>query len=212
MIYFDNAATSWPKPPGVAAAMVHFLEEVGANPGRSGHRLSLQAGRIVYEARERIAELFGAPAPLEQPDFLPDLCKSGTANAVGLAALAAGVGWVLARGVETIRRHEMALAQRLIDGLLEVPGVTVHGGLDATRQTATISFHIAGLEPSEVGLRLDDEYGILCRVGLHCAPAAHRTLGTFPRGTVRFSLGAFSVKDEVDAALRAVREIANGRI
>jgi cysteine desulfurase / selenocysteine lyase len=64
MIYFDNAATSWPKPPGVTAAMVHFMEEVGANPGRSGHRLSLAAGRIVYEAREAVAALFNAPDPL----------------------------------------------------------------------------------------------------------------------------------------------------
>ena len=72
------------------------------------------------------------------------------------------------------------------------------------RQTATVSFNIARLEPSEVGLRLDDEYGILCRVGLHCAPAAHRTLGTFPGGTVRFGLGVFNTAEEVAAALDAV--------
>ena len=64
MIYFDNAATSWPKPPEVAAAMVQFLETVGANPGRSGHRLSVEAARIVYQAREAVAELFGVPDPL----------------------------------------------------------------------------------------------------------------------------------------------------
>ena len=100
--------------------------------------------------------------------------------------------WVLDRGVDAIRQHEMELTRRLIDGLREIPGVTVYGGLDAERQTATVSFNVAGLEPSEVGLRLDDEYGILCRVGLHCAPAAHKTLGTFPSGTVRFGLGAFN--------------------
>ena len=69
--------------------------------------------------------------------------------------------------------------------------MTVYGTLDAELQTATVSFNIDGMAPSEVGLRLDDEYGIMCRVGLHCAPAAHRTLGTFPAGTVRFGLGAF---------------------
>jgi len=380
MIYFDNAATSWPKPPGVVEAMVHFMDDVGANPGRSGHRLSVEAGRIVYDAREAVAELFNAPDPLrvvfglnvtealnlalrgllrpgdhvitssmehnsmmrplraleregvevtvvrcspegfldpadvekalrpntvmialnhasnvvgallpvaevariarqhgllllvdaaqtagaypidvqangidllgftghkslygpmgtggliigervdlarleplkrggtgsrseleEQPDFLPDMCESGTPNAVGLAGLAAGVRWVLERGVETIRAHEVALTQRLIDGLREIPGVTVYGGLDATHQTAAVSFNIAGLEPSEVGLRLDEEYGIMCRVGLHCAPAAHRTIGTFPVGTVRFGLGAFSTVEEIDAALEAVRQFA----
>jgi selenocysteine lyase/cysteine desulfurase len=95
--------------------------------------------------------------------------------------------------------------------LQSIRGVTVYGGLDAARQVATVSFNIAGLEPSEVGLRLDEGYGILCRVGLHCAPAAHKTLGTFPRGTVRFGLGAMNSLEEVDAALEAVSEMADGQ-
>jgi len=136
------------------------------------------------------------------------MCESGTPNAVGLAGLEAGVRWVSERGAETIRAHEVALTQRLIDGLREIPGVTVYGGLDATRQTATVSFNIVGLEPSEVGLRLDEEYGIMCRVGLHCAPAAHRTIGTFPVGTVRFGLGYFNTVEEVKAAVGAVRDLA----
>jgi cysteine desulfurase family protein len=148
----------------------------------------------------------------EQPDFLPDMCESGTANTVGLAGLAAGVRWVMAHGVEAIRQHEVELAHELIDGLCEIPGVRVHGGLDAARQIATVSFNIAGLEPSDVGLCLDDEYEIMCRVGLHCAPAAHKTLGTFPTGTVRFGLSAFSTHDEVGTALRAVRRIADARL
>jgi cysteine desulfurase family protein len=146
-----------------------------------------------------------------QPDFLPDMCESGTPNAVGLAGLQAGIDWVQAQGVEKIRQHEVALTRRLLAGLQSIPGVTVYGGRDAARQVATVSFNIAGLEPSEVGLRLDEEYGILCRVGLHCAPAAHRTLGTFPRGTVRFGLGAMNTLDEVDAALGAVSELADER-
>jgi cysteine desulfurase / selenocysteine lyase len=389
MIYFDNAATSWPKPPGVAEAMVRFLEDVGANPGRSGHRRSVAAGRIVYEAREALAELLGATDPLrivfganvtdalnlalhgylrpgdhvvtssmehnsvmrplralesgkslrfrdgerigltvvpctgegfvdpahleaalrpntamivlnhasnvcgsllplaeagaiarrhgclllvdaaqtagalpidveamqidllaftghkallgpmgtgglvigervdvarlrplrqggtgsrsereEQPDFLPDLCESGTPNAVGLAGLLAGVRWVQAQGVEAIRRHEVRLARRLIDGLGEIPGVMVYGGRDPERQVATVAFDVAAMAPSEVGLLLDDEHAIMSRVGLHCAPAAHRTMGTFPRGTVRFGLGAFNTEAEVDVAVDAVAEIA----
>lgn len=145
----------------------------------------------------------------QQPDFLPDMCESGTANAVGLAGLAAGVRWVRERGVGAVRQHEIALTQQLIDGLQEIPGVSVYGGLDATRQTSTISFNLAGLEPSEVGLRLDDQYDIMCRVGLHCAPAAHRTLGTYPTGTVRFGLSAFNTSDQVDRAVQAVQEIAD---
>ena len=144
----------------------------------------------------------------EQPDFLPDLCESGTPNAVGLAGLEAGVCWVLERGVDAIRSHEVELTRRLIDGLRDIPGVTLYGGLDANRQTAIVSFNINGMEPSEVGLLLDEEYGIMCRVGLHCAPAAHKTIGTFPVGTVRFGLGIFNTRDEVDAAVAAVGELA----
>ncbi len=388
MIYFDNAATSWPKPPGVAEAMTRYLNEIGANPGRSGHRLAVEAARVVYGAREAIAMLFNAPDPLrvvfganvteainlalrgllrpgdhvitssmehnsvmrplraleregvqvtvvpcspqgsldpaaveqaiqsntvmialnhasnvvgtllpvaevgriarrhnvlllvdaaqtagaypidvqadaidllaftghkslygpmgtggliigervdverieplrrggtgsrsereEQPEFLPDKCESGTPNAVGLAGLGASLRWVMERGVDNIRAHEVTLTQQLIHGLRAIPGVTVYGGLDANRQTATVSFNIAAIDgsivaPSEVGLRLDDEYAVLCRVGLHCAPAAHKTLGTFPVGTVRFGLGAFNTAQEVEAALDAVRQLAGAR-
>jgi cysteine desulfurase/selenocysteine lyase len=380
-IYFDNAATSWPKPPEVTKAMVYFLEEVGANPGRSAHRLAVESGRIIYAAREAITELFNAPDPLrvvfganitealnlalrgflinpgdhvitssmehnsvmrplrylergsihvtvircspegfldpadiesairpnttmivlnhasnvvgtllplaetariahkhgpfllvdaaqtagaypidvaadgvdllaftghkslygpmgtgglvigervdparlepinrggtgsrseqeEQPDFLPDMCESGTPNAVGLAGLETGLRWVLEQGVEAIRVHEMALTKRLIQGLRGISGVTVYGGLDASQQTATVSFNVAGMQPSEVGLRLDEEYSIMCRVGLHCAPAAHKTIDTFPIGTVRFGLGVFNTAEEIDAALEAVTQLA----
>ena len=385
MIYFDNAATSWPKPPAVAEAMTHFIKEVGANPGRAAHRQAVESGRIVYGAREAVCELFHAPDPLRlvwcknvtealnlvlcgmlhpgdhvvtssmehnsmmrplralegpgqssegvevtvagcspqgmldpasveaairpntrlvalnhasnvvgtllpvaevgalcrergllllvdaaqtggaypldmqadqidllgftghkslggpmgtgglivgervdetelnplirggtgsrsehelQPDFLPDMCESGTPNVVGLAGLEAGVRWVLERGVGAIRAHEVALTRTLIDELRSIPGVTVYGTLDAELQTATVSFTAAGMATSEMGLRLDDEYGIMCRVGLHCAPAAHKTIGTFPGGTVRFGLSGFNTMDEVDTALAAVEALA----
>lgn len=380
MIYFDNAATSWPKPPGVADAMTRYLTEIGANPGRSGHRLAVAGARTVYEAREAIAALVNASDPLrvvfglnatdalnlalcglvrpgdhvvtssmehnsvmrplralerggvaldvvrcspagemavddleravrsetrlivlnhasnvvgtllpvaeagriarrhgclllvdaaqtagalpidmqvdeidllaftghkalygpmgtgglvfgdrvdvsgfaplrrggtgsrsedeEQPTFLPDLCESGTLNAVGLAGLNAGLRWILGRQVVRVRDHDIELTAQLLAGLSGIPGVTVYGTLDARRQMPTVSFDVAGLEPSEVGLRLDDEHGILCRVGLHCAPLAHRTMGTFPRGTVRFGLGAFNTAAEVATGLEAVAALA----
>ena len=380
VIYLDNAATSWPKPSGVARAMSHFLTEIGANPGRSGHRLSIEAARIVYETREAVAEMFKVPDPLrvvfgqnatealnlalrgllrpgdhivtssvehnsmmrplraleqegvevtvvpcspegfldpadvetairpttamialnhasnvvgtllpvarvgeiarqrgllllvdaaqtagaypidvqtdaidllaftghkslygpmgtgglvigervdldrlkplthggtgsrsereEQPEFLPDMCESGTPNTVGLAGLEAGLRWVREQGVEAIRTHEVELTRQLIDGLGGIPGALVYGRRDTACQTATVSFNLAGMAPSEVGLRLDEEYGIMCRVGLHCAPAAHRTIGTFPTGTVRFGLGAFTTPEQVEAALEAVDQLA----
>jgi len=379
MIYLDNAATSFPKPPQVIRAMNDFLERAGGNPGRSGHRLSVEAGRIVYDAREAIAELFGARDPLriiftlnathalnlalrgilrpgdrvvttgiehnavmrplraleragvrvvvvpcardgsldwdalrdalrlgarlvvvnhasnvvgtilpvaeiarlahaagarvlvdaaqtagvvpidieamgidllaftghkglygppgtgglvlgervdaamieplmrggtgsrsefeEQPDDLPDKFECGTPNGVGIAGLGAGVRFVLERGIETIRADEVALTRALIEGLSEIPGVTVYGTHDAELQTATVSFTVANRRVSEIGLRLDEEFGVLCRVGLHCAPAAHRTIGTFPEGTVRFASSVFTTLVEIRAALDAVRRI-----
>jgi cysteine desulfurase/selenocysteine lyase len=139
---------------------------------------------------------------------LPDMCESGTPNVVGLAGLQVGVRWVLEKGLDAIRTHEVSLARRLIQGLDEIPGVTVYGMLDAELQTATVSFNIDGMASSEVGLRLDEEYEILCRVGLHCSPAAHKTIGTFPGGTVRFAMGAFNTVNEVDLAVEAVRALS----
>jgi selenocysteine lyase/cysteine desulfurase len=100
------------------------------------------------------------------------------------------------------------MTQRLIDGLRQIDAVTVYGGLDADRQTATVSFNVSRMAPSQAGLRLDEEYGIMCRVGLHCAPAAHKTIGTFSDGTVRFGLGALNTLPEVEEALQAVRQLA----
>lgn len=100
------------------------------------------------------------------------------------------------------------MTQRLSEGLRAIDGVTVYGGHDAERQTATVSFNVAGMPPSEAGLCLDEEYGIMCRVGLHCAPAAHKTIGTFPDGTVRFGLSAFNTLEEVEEVIEAVRQLA----
>jgi len=380
MIYFDNAATSWPKLPCVGDAMVHFFNNVGANPGRAGHRLAVESGRIVYNTREAVAKLFKAPDPLrvvfghnvtealnlalqgllrpgdhvitssmehnsvmrplrileqkgivltviqcspegfldpenvktairpttsmialnhasnivgtllpiadvgqiarnhdilflvdaaqtggaypidmqqncidllgftghkslygpmgtggliigervnvkklvpiktggtgsgsgseKQPDFLPDMCESGTPNVVGLAGLNAAIQWVFEKGIDNIRTHEMELTQQLIDGLNDIPNVKIYGGLDANYQTATVSFNIVGTQPSDVGFRLDEEFEIMCRVGLHCTPMSHKTIGTYPEGTVRFGMGAFNSSDEVKAVLSAVRQLA----
>ena len=100
-----------------------------------------------------------------QPEFSPDRYESGTPNAVGLAGLLAGIRWVMDQGVDAVCKREEALTGRLLEGLKNIHRVTVYGPGDAARQTATVSFNIQGLESSDVGLRLDEEYGILCRVG-----------------------------------------------
>jgi selenocysteine lyase/cysteine desulfurase len=143
-----------------------------------------------------------------QPDFLPDKYESGTPNTVGLAGLGAGVRWVLDRGVSALRVHEMTLTSKLLSGLQSIKGVTVQGPTRAEQRVATASYTVEGRSSSDVGQRLDEEYGVLCRVGLHCSPACHRTIGTFPEGTVRFGLGPFTTEADIDQALRAVEGIA----
>lgn len=378
-IYLDNAATSWPKPPEVGQAMLRFLDEVGANPGRSGHRRSVEAARIVYDVREMLAGLFGLSDPCRvvltanctealnlairgllrpgdhvitssmehnsvmrplraleqegvglsvvecspeglllpldvsrairantrlvvmthasnvvgtlqplgevgriakergilflvdaaqsagshpidmrassidllalpghkglygptgtgalligegvdpvripplvrggtgsrseletQPEFMPDRFESGTMNVVGLAGWRAGLQWVIERGVVTIGQREAVLMELLIDGLSRLDGVRLYGSRSAHERAAVVSLNIKGRECSEVGQLLEERWGILCRVGLHCAPAAHKTIGTFPTGAVRLSPGAFTSEAGIDAALQAVDEL-----
>jgi cysteine desulfurase family protein len=399
-IYMDNAATSFPKPPGVIEAMVHFMENVGGNPGRSKSDQATEAAKIVDGARSRLATLFNVPDPQrivfalnatealntviygvlnpgdhviitqmehnsvirpvmhlqregivavsvvpcdkmgfcdvkalkemvrentklvavnhasnvcgtiqdieairsaagdvpllldaaqtagvlpidvqamgidflaftghkglcgpqgtgglyvregleikplkrggtgsvseqdEQPHVFPDLLESGTQNNVGIAGLAAGVDFVLKTGIDTIRRHEAELLAAFVRGLDGVVGLTLYGPLKPEQQLAIVSVTFdealpEGLHPTiggcggraipatfesvhphEAGTILKDRYEIAVRVGLHCAPLAHKALGSFPDGTVRFSLGYFNTLEEVEIAVRAVRKIA----
>jgi cysteine desulfurase family protein len=381
MIYLDNAATSWPKPKEVMHAMGDFMENSGGNPGRSGHRLSISAARIVYNAREAVAELFHASDPMrviftanvthalnlalcgllkpgdhvvtssiehnsvmrplralekegirltvvqcgvegcldleafraavtpgtrlivvthasnvmgtimpikkiatiahkagalllvdtaqtagilpidqpamgidllaftghkglygptgtgglvigeqvdpsellpmvrggtgsrseyeEQPDMLPDKYESGTGNSVGIAGLGAGIHWIQTIGIESIRAREMELTELLLTGLQNIPGITRYGPGDSREMTAVISCTVAGQHVSQVGLRLDEEFGILSRVGLHCAPSAHRTVGTFPEGTIRLAPGIFTSPDDIRTVVGAFKNIAD---
>jgi cysteine desulfurase family protein len=380
MIYLDNAATSWPKPPQVKEAMNRFIEEIGANPGRSGHFLSIEAARIIYEAREALSVLFhskdssrivftlnatesinlalkgllkprdhvitssmehnsvmrplrdleekgielsiipcsnegmmdpqevekkiesntrmvvlnhasnvtGTLLPIRevgqiarkynllflvdaaqtagaypidverdgidllaftghkslygiqgtgglvigerinekemiplklggtgsrsefevQPDFLPDRFESGTPNGVGIAALLAGVQFVMGKGVERIRQNEMTLIGKLIMGLKKIPQVKLYGPEHTEDRIATLSFNLAQLSPSNGALGLEKGFGILSRPGLHCAPAAHHTIGTFPEGTIRFGLSAFNTEAEIETAIQAISLIS----
>jgi cysteine desulfurase/selenocysteine lyase len=376
MIYFDNAATSWPKPPTVAAAIAECLSEAGGNPARSGHRMSIAAAHIIENAREALADLLGtddpaqiifthnathalnialygllrpgdhvvttslehnsvmrplrhleslgvevtvvpanadatvevepmrralrpntrllvtthasnvtgtlipmdelaalakqnaisylvdasqtcgavpidvqrlgvdllafsghkgllgptgtgglyvrdgiAPTPLMrggtgsdsaheiQPEFLPDALESGTLNVAGIAGLKAALEFVSDIGIPAIQAHERELVEHFLSGVAKVPGVVVYGASDPNLRCGVVSFNVTGAVPSEIGLILDQSFGIMARTGLHCAPSAHRTLGTFPTGAVRFSFGWFNTLAEVDSAIEALTQI-----
>lgn len=143
-----------------------------------------------------------------QPTFMPDCYEAGTPNVAGLAALAASVGYLLNVGVENVWEHEQQLLRRFIDGVVEIPGIQLYGRSDIEQRCGVAAFNIQGLSCSDVGLLLDQNFGIMSRVGLHCAPEAHRTIGTFPTGTVRFSFGYTNTRAEIDHALTALEKIA----
>ncbi len=380
MIYFDSAATSWPKPPEVWQAMEHFIKEVGASPGRAGHKLTVTANKIVNETRQQLADLFsirnheriiftlnatdslnlaikgllqpgdhvitssmehnsvtrplytmesygvqvtkimcnqqgdmdiremekailpntkaiilthasnvtGTIMPVEeigrlaaqyqlhfimdaaqtagtiridvkklnlsiltfpghkslygpqgtgglyiredvnlrtlreggtgsgsetptQPSMMPERYESGTLNAVGIAGLGAGVKFIRKTGLEKIREREMDLTKRFLQGAAAIRELKVYGKQTTDQRVSVVAFKIEGYKASEVGEILDKEYNIACRAGLHCAPDAHQTLGTFQEKLVRFSFSYFNKPEEVDFALDALRKIASDK-
>jgi len=148
----------------------------------------------------------------EQPVILPDRYESGTLNSVGISGLGAGLKYIFAEGLDRIRAHEQYLTERLIQGLLHIPGVTLYTAKDRAKQAPIVSLNIEGYEPGEVGVILDQAFDIKVRTGLHCAAAAHKTLGTYPLGTIRLSPGYFNNIEEMDATLQALERIARRAI
>ncbi len=142
-----------------------------------------------------------------QPEEMPERLESGTYNLPGIAGLKAGLEFILATGVEEIRRRETHLVGRLVTGLKTVSGVRVYGPDDLERRGAAVSFTVTGLDPAEIGFILDQQENIAVRVGLHCAPDAHRSLGTYPGGTVRVSPGYFTTDREIDHFLRVIARL-----
>lgn len=374
-IYLDNAATSYPKPEAVYLAVDHAMREVGVSPGRGGHRRSLEASRILFQARESIASLFAIPdssrivftqnatealnlalrgtlnpgdhvvttsmehnsmlrplyllrqqgvevsiidadsnglvdpddikraikantrmiavghvsnvsgtiqpvetiaaiarqagviflldaaqsagnlsidvlqtgidllavpghkglmgpqgtgflyaapkialRPLlvggtggqttleEQPESMPEGFEAGTHNLPGIAGLKAGVEFVLQQGIQGIGEHERNLVNQLAGRLSSVESVTLYGRSIPSACGGLLSFTASGIDPSTLAFLLDSQYDIAVRSGLHCSPLAHRTLGTFPGGTVRVSPGFFNTSEEVAIFCDAVIE------
>ena len=377
-IYLDNAATSFPKPEEVYRAVDSAMREAGANPGRGGHQLALEAGRIVLETRETLAEFFGindsarltftanattalntalfgllkpgdrvvtttmehnsvirplrvlqdrgvqvvkVPAdstgwvdprlikeachfkrtrlvamthcsnvtgtiqPVEevalwcrregilflldaaqsagvlpihvetmnidllavpghkgllgpqgtgalyvregidlaplvyggtganshsdlQPDEFPERLESGTLNTPGLAGLKAGIDFIRREGLDKVREREREHVHTLLEEMKGMPEVDLYGPADSSLQGGVVSFNLCDRDPAEIGFLLDHRHGILTRVGLHCAPDAHRSIGSYPRGTVRISPGYFTTDSDIDRFLTALRTLA----
>jgi cysteine desulfurase / selenocysteine lyase len=149
----------------------------------------------------------GFSSAAEQPDTLPERFESGTMNTPGIAGLKAGVEFLLSRGIGEVRRKEALLVTQLLEGLAAIPGIVTYSPASQELRGGVVSFTAAGLDPAEIGYRLDSEFDIAVRVGLHCAPSAHRTIGTFPGGSVRVSPGYFNSGDDIEIFLSALRRI-----
>lgn len=145
------------------------------------------------------------------PEVMPERLESGTPNTPGLAGLTAGIAWLEEVGLEAIREHEFRCLNRLLTGLAAIPGLEIYGPGDAAKSGGVLSFNLKGIDPSAVAFRLDQEFSICVRAGLHCAPEAHRAIGTYPAGTVRVSPNMMNSLEEIDAFLAAVVVIAQGR-
>jgi len=142
-----------------------------------------------------------------QPKELPFRLEGGTINTVGVAGLGAGITFIQKEGIEKIKQYEEELTKYLLEKLSRMRKVKIYGPRNGKMRIGTVSFNVEDLNPAELGAILDESFGIACRTGLHCAPYTHKKLGTFPEGTVRFSLGYFNTKEELDFAVDSLTKI-----
>jgi len=145
---------------------------------------------------------------LGQPEVLPEKYESGTLNLPGIAGLGTGLAFISQTGLNTIREHELDLVRRFIEGAGKISGIKLYGPGVETERAPVVSFSLADKDTGAVGGALDKWYNIACRAGLHCAPDAHRTLGTLESKLVRFSFSYFNTADEVDFALQCLRDLS----
>jgi selenocysteine lyase/cysteine desulfurase len=142
------------------------------------------------------------------PDAMPERLESGTPNTPGLAGLTAGIAWLEEVGLEEVRKHETVCMTKLLSGLAAISGLKLYGPAAAAPRGGVLSFNIGEIDPSTVAFRLDQEFSICVRSGLHCAPEAHRAIGTYPAGTVRVSPNMMNTLEEMESFIAAIAAIA----
>jgi selenocysteine lyase/cysteine desulfurase len=137
---------------------------------------------------------------------MPEGFEAGTHNLSGIAGLKAGVEFVLEKKVNTIGKHEQELTNLAAEKLGDLTGIKIYGPVDPEARAGLLSFNIAGIDPTTISFMLDHQFDIAVRSGLHCAPQAHRSLGSFPEGSIRISPGWFNTSEEIDLFCDAVAQ------
>ena len=143
----------------------------------------------------------------ELPGWMPDRFESGTPNMPGVYGWEAALGWLENTGIETLENHEKTLSKRFLEGIYGLKNVKLYGATVPEGRTGVFSVGFLNCDNAEAAWRLEREFGILTRCGLHCAPSAHKTLGSFPEGSVRFSTGWANTEADIGAALSAIAAI-----
>lgn len=141
------------------------------------------------------------------PEIYPDRLEAGTPNAVGIFGLKAGIEFLMSNGLDKIMKQQLELTGLLISELRKLEKIKLYGPLGRENRLPLLSVNIEGIDPGVLSQILDQKYGIMTRPGLHCAPLAHKTIGSFPTGTCRFSIGAFNTEEDIRYAVIALKEI-----
>jgi selenocysteine lyase/cysteine desulfurase len=149
-----------------------------------------------------------AKSPL-QPELPPDRFEAGTINIFGIAGLKAAIDYIHKVSVSKIQEHERRLLAHFMDNLRVIPNIEIYGSVNPNEKLGLVTFNIGDINPYEIASELDEKYGIMVRAGLHCAPQAHRVIGTDDRGAVRVSIGLFNTEKHIDLLLAALKNIVN---
>ena len=178
--------------------------------GPSGIGALLLSAEFANRLRPLLTGGTGSASHTErQPDFLPDKFEPGTPNLPGIFGWEAALEFLQQQSIDAIRQHDISCMEQFLNGIDQMKNVRLVGTRDTNRRVGVFALDFPGQDNAEVGDRLEREFGILTRCGLHCAPNAHKTIGTWPQGVVRLSFGWATTAEEIDLALHAIRSIAN---